>query len=122
QEANPHVPPMYLERFLFGITREQIASYLFTTWGLPNEMCVAVRQQHNPHYTGPHFKYANLLYLANQYLIPQWEQNLVRIPSAVYDRLQLDPEEALAARKELDELPNEQMDELAKLLETSTRR
>jgi HD-like signal output (HDOD) protein/prolyl-tRNA editing enzyme YbaK/EbsC (Cys-tRNA(Pro) deacylase) len=122
QEANPHVPPMYLERFLFGITREQIASYLFTTWGLPNEMCIAVRQQHNPHYTGPHFKYANLLYLSNQYLTPQWEQNLVRIPSAVYDRLQLDPEEALAARKELDELPNEQMDELAKLLETSTRR
>lgn len=122
QEANPHVPPMYLERFLFGITREQIASYLFTTWGLPDEMCVAVRQQHNPHYTGPHFKYANLLYLANQYLIPQWEQNLVRIPSAVYDRLQLDPAEVLAARKELDELPNEQMEELTRLLEASTRR
>lgn len=122
QEANPHVPPMYLERFLFGITREQIASYLFTTWGLPDEMCVAVRQQHNPHYTGPHFKYANLLYLANQYLIPQWEQNLVRIPSAVYDRLQLDPAEVLAARKELDELPNEQMEELTRLLEARTRR
>lgn len=122
QEANPHVPPMYLERFLFGITREQIASYLFTTWGLPDEMCVAVRQQHNPHYTGPHFKYANLLYLANQYLIPQWEQNLVRIPSAVYDRLQLDPAEVLAARKELDDLPNEQMEELTRLLEASTRR
>ncbi|WP_292255011.1 HDOD domain-containing protein [Marinospirillum sp.] len=122
QEANPHVPPMYLERFLFGITREQIASYLFTTWGLPNEMCVAVRQQHNPHYTGPHFKYGNLLYLANQYLTPQWEQNLLRIPAAVYDRLQLNPEEVFAVRKELDELTNDQMEELAKLLETSTRR
>jgi HD-like signal output (HDOD) protein len=122
QEANPHVPPMYLERFLFGITREQIASYLFTTWGLPDEMCVAVRQQHNPHYTGPHFKYANLLYLADQYLQPQWEQGLSRIPAAVYDRLQIAPEDALAVRKELEALPVEQMEELAKLLESSTKR
>lgn len=122
QEANPHVPPMYLERFLFGITREQIASYLFTTWSLPSEMCVAVRQQHNAHYTGPHFKYANLLYLADQYLQPQWEQGLSRIPSAVYDRLQISPEDALAVRHELDSLPNEQMEDLVRLLESSTKR
>ncbi|SFX69764.1 HDOD domain-containing protein [Marinospirillum alkaliphilum] len=122
QEANPHVPPMYLERFLFGITREQIASYLFTTWGLPDEMCIAVRQQHNPHYTGPHFKYANLLYLADQYLQPQWEQGLSRIPSAVYDRLQIAPEDALSVRKELEDLPGEQMEELVRLLEHSGKR
>lgn len=121
QEANPHVPSMYLERFLFGITREQIASYLFTTWGLPNEMCVAIRQQHNPHYTGEHFKYANLLYLAEQYLQPNWEQGLTRIPAAVYDRLQLLPEDALAARQELEELPNNQMDDLVRLLDTHKR-
>ncbi len=121
QEANPHVPSMYLERFLFGITREQIASYLFTTWGLPNEMCVAIRQQHNPHYTGEHFKYANLLYLAEQYLQTNWEQGLTRIPAAVYDRLQLSPEDALAVRQELDELPSEQMDDLVRLLDTTKR-
>lgn len=121
QEANPHVPSMYLERFLFGITREQIASYLFTTWGLPNEMCVAVRQQHNPRYTGEHFKYANLLYLAEQYLQPNWEQGLTRIPAAVYDRLQLLPEDALTVRQELDELPSDQMEDLVRLLDAHKR-
>lgn len=121
QEANPHVPSMYLERFLFGITREQIASYLFTTWGLPNEMSVAIRQQHNAHYTGEHFKYANLLYLAEQYLQPNWEQGLGRIPAAVYERLQLLPEDALAVRKELDDLPSDQMEDLVKLLDVHKR-
>lgn len=121
QEANPHVPSMYLERFLFGITREQIASYLFTTWGLPNEMCIAVRQQHNPHYTGEHFKYANLLYLAEQYLQPNWEQGLTRIPAAVYDRLQLLPEDALTVRQELDKLPSDQMEDLVRLLDAHKR-
>lgn len=121
QEANPHVPSMYLERFLFGITREQIASFLFTTWGLPNEMCVAIRQQHNAHYTGEHFKYANLLYLAEQYLQPNWEQGLTRIPAVVYDRLQLSPEDTLAARKELEDLPSEQMEDLVRLLDTQKR-
>ncbi|HKM15905.1 MAG TPA: HDOD domain-containing protein [Marinospirillum sp.] len=121
QEANPHVPSMYLERFLFGITREQIASYLFTTWNLPNEMCVAIRQQHNPSYTGKHFKYANLLYLAEQYLQPSWEQGLTRIPMAVYERLQLLPEDVLAIRQELEALSNEDMEDLVKLLDTSKR-
>ncbi|SFC48032.1 HD-like signal output (HDOD) domain, no enzymatic activity [Marinospirillum celere] len=122
QEANPHVPPMYLERFLFGITREQIASYLFTTWGLPNEMCIAIRQQHNPHYNGPHFKYANLLYLAHQYTHPQWEQNLPRILPAVYDRLQLTPEAAFEARQELDELPSETLEDFVRMLESNPKR
>ncbi|WP_404416117.1 HDOD domain-containing protein [Marinospirillum sp.] len=122
QEANPHVPPMYLERFLFGITREQIASYLFNTWGLPNEMCIAIRQQHNPHYTGPHFKYSNLLYLAHQYMHPQWEQQVTRISPAVYDRLELSAEDAMAARQELDEMPNEAMEDFVRMLESSTKR
>lgn len=122
QEANPHVPPMYMERFLFGITREQIASYLFTTWGLPNEMCIAIRQQHNPHYTGPHFKYSNLLYLANQYLQPHWRQQIDRISPAVYDRLALSAEEVLSARQELDDLPNEATEDFVRMLEASTRR
>ncbi len=121
QEANPHVPSMYLERFLFGITREQIASYLFTTWGLPSEMCVAIRQQHNAHYTGEHFKYANLLYLAEQYLQPNWEQGLTRIPAAVYERLQLSPDDVLVIRQELEVLSNEQMEDLVRLLDTSKR-
>ncbi|WP_416886217.1 HDOD domain-containing protein [Marinospirillum sp.] len=122
QEANPHVPPMYLERFLFGITREQIASYLFTTWGLPEEMCIAVRQQHNAHYTGPHFKYANLLYLAHQYMQPQWKAQVQRIPAHIYERLQLDPQAVYALREELDQLPAEQMDALVSLLDPNAGR
>lgn len=122
QEANPHVPPMYLERFLFGITREQIASYLFVTWDLPSEMCVAIRQQHNSHYTGAHFKYANLLYLANQYMQPQWSQQVERIPSAVYERLDLASEEVLSARQELDALPSEATEDLVRMLEAASQR
>ena len=122
QEANPHVPSMYLERYLFGITREQIASYLFNTWGLPREICIAIRQQHNPHYSGPHFKYANLLYLAHQYLHPQWEQQIARIPPAAYERLELTPEAALQARQELNEVPDDALEDLVRRLESSTHR
>lgn len=117
QEANPHVPPMYLERFLFGITREQIASHLFQTWGLPEAMCVAVRHQHNPRYHGDHFKYANLLYLAHQYQHPYREQQLKRVPAAIYERLELDPELALTAWQRLEEVGTEQVSELVRLLE-----
>ncbi|SEI49583.1 HD-like signal output (HDOD) domain, no enzymatic activity [Allopseudospirillum japonicum] len=116
QEANPHVPPMYLERFLFGITREQIASHLFQAWGLPEEVCIAVRQQYNPAYVGKHHKYANLLYLAHQLLHPYMEHQFERLPLALYERLHLQAVEAKEVLAHLQNLEGE-LDTLVHMLE-----
>ena len=118
QEANPHAPPMYVERFLFGITREQIASYLFTTWGLPQPLCVAIRQQFNPHYSGPHHVYANLLYLATAYRHPQQAEQLKRVPEAVFSRLGISREAGLEAWQALNEQSQDRIEDLIRLLET----
>lgn len=67
-EANPHINRMYLEYYLMGVTREQIASLLFQQWRLPDEVTTAIRQQHNPRYEGKHELYAYLLYVATRAL------------------------------------------------------
>lgn len=91
QEANPHVPPSYLERHLFGITRNQIASYLFTTWGLPEEICLALRQQDNPSYSDKGCQYANLLFLASYLLLEPEQQEAIDLPASLFENLALTP-------------------------------
>lgn len=90
QEANPHVPAMYIERFLFGITREQIASFLFHAWGIPDEVCSAVRHLHNSSYEGLHHPYANLLFMADQLVQADGELRVGKLPNALLDRLGLE--------------------------------
>tara|TARA_R110002050_G_scaffold130102_7_gene251642 strand:+ start:1006 stop:2472 length:1467 start_codon:yes stop_codon:yes gene_type:complete len=60
-EANPHINRCYIERHLLALTREQIAASLLQQWDLPEEVVVALRQQHNPHYDGEHAVYARIL-------------------------------------------------------------
>jgi len=62
-EANPHVAPHLIEQHLIGVTRDQIGSWLMRYWDMPEEVSVALRQQHNPHYRGEQHVYANLVYL-----------------------------------------------------------
>ncbi|MBK82766.1 MAG: HDOD domain-containing protein [Pseudomonadota bacterium] len=67
-EANPHVPVHILEYFLIGVTREQLAAWLFSSWNMPEEVVSAVRWQNSPLFEGTNHNYPNVLFIANQLL------------------------------------------------------
>lgn len=67
-EANPHIDSSLIEHFLLGVTREQIAAELMQNWGMPDEVCLAIRNQKNPGYDGPQAVYGKLLWLGRQLL------------------------------------------------------
>lgn len=120
QEANPHVPAMYIERFLFGITREQIGSFLFQAWGIPDEVCSAVRHLHNASYEGLHHEYANLLYIVNQLVQSDGEIRLGKLPETLLSRLHL---ERSAIEDAIENIVNfnEELNSLAEMLEKASR-
>lgn len=92
-EANPHLQACYIEHFLLGITREQMGAWLMQHWQMPNELSIAIRQQHNPEYQGPHAVYAQLTFLANQMLTAPDQP----IPESLYQSLQLTAQDAQQA-------------------------
>ncbi len=67
-EANPHMDSSLIEHYLLGVTREQIAAELMQNWGMPDEVCLAIRNQKNPGYEGPNAAYGKLLWLGRQLL------------------------------------------------------
>ncbi len=95
-EANPHVPPHLIEQHLIGVSRDQIGSWLMHYWDMPDEVCTALRQQHNPLYQGQDHVYANLIYLTlallNQHGIGCGPR--VPVPDALLKRLGLSREQA----------------------------
>ena len=46
------------------MTREQVSACLMQQWRMPDEVVVATRQMHNPHYEGEHRDFSHLLYIA----------------------------------------------------------
>jgi HD-like signal output (HDOD) protein/prolyl-tRNA editing enzyme YbaK/EbsC (Cys-tRNA(Pro) deacylase) len=104
-EVNPHLHHSYVEQHLLGISREQMGSWLMRYWDMPDELCTALRFQHDPTYDGEHCEYANLVYLAVRLL----RQNGIGsgpaevIPDEIYTRLNLPREKAEeAVRKVLE--------------------
>ena len=67
-EANPHINRSLLEKYLIGLTREQVSSLLMQQWRMPEEVVISLRSQHNPHYDGDFSTCANLLYVATRSL------------------------------------------------------
>lgn len=51
-EVNPHLCHTYVEQHLLGISREQIGAWLMKLWDMPEELCTALRFQHDPSYEG----------------------------------------------------------------------
>lgn len=102
-EVNPHLDTSVVEHQLLGVTREQIAAELMTNWGMPEEVCVAIRQQKNPDYEGDCQAYARILWLGRQLLNERGLRLGVRqaIPEVVYRELGLDPQ---AVADQMDEL------------------
>ncbi|WP_246065479.1 HDOD domain-containing protein [Hydrocarboniclastica marina] len=68
-EANRHVDTAYIEHFLLGVTREQIAGQLMERWEMPGEVVTALRHQKNEHYQGLHADYPAVLRLSRQLLL-----------------------------------------------------
>lgn len=120
QEANPHVPAMYIERFLFGITREQIGSFLFRGWGIPDEVCSAIRHLHNASYEGLHHEYANLLYIANQLVQTDGEVQLGKLPETLLRRLHLERDNIEEVVDRVSSF-SEELNSLAEMLEKASK-
>jgi HD-like signal output (HDOD) protein/prolyl-tRNA editing enzyme YbaK/EbsC (Cys-tRNA(Pro) deacylase) len=67
-EVNDHAGYAAVERFLLGITRDQIGAFLAAYWQLPEEVCTAIRFQELAGYDGPHADMVRVLYVARQQL------------------------------------------------------
>jgi HD-like signal output (HDOD) protein/prolyl-tRNA editing enzyme YbaK/EbsC (Cys-tRNA(Pro) deacylase) len=95
-EVNPHLHHSFVEQHLLGITREQIGSWLMRNWDMPEELVIALRFQHDPHYAGEHHKYANLVCLAVRLLRKEGIGSgpLESIPDELLERLKLSREKA----------------------------
>jgi HD-like signal output (HDOD) protein/prolyl-tRNA editing enzyme YbaK/EbsC (Cys-tRNA(Pro) deacylase) len=95
-EVNPHLHHSFVEQHLLGITREQIGSWLMRNWDMPEELVIALRFQHDPHYAGEHYKYANLVCLAVRLLRKEGIGSgpLEAIPDELLERLKLSREKA----------------------------
>ncbi len=99
QEANPQLNYAYIERFLLGITRDQLAGWLMRLWTMPEEVSIALRYQNDPDYAGTGHAYANIVYVAMRLLREHGigSAPLEAIPQVVFQRLHLDPEKARQA-------------------------
>lgn len=99
QEVNPTLSYTIIERFLLGVTRDQLASWLMRLWSIPEEVCIGMRYQNEPDYDGPHFAYANLMFIAMRLLRRHGIGNapLESIPAEMFERLNLTPEQAVQA-------------------------
>jgi HD-like signal output (HDOD) protein len=88
-EANPHINRSLIERYLMGLSREQVSSLLMQQWRMPEEVVIAVRSQHNPDYEGDFSACANLLYVATRSLRSHGfgDGALEEPNNEVYDRL-----------------------------------
>ncbi len=105
QEANLHLNYTLIERFLLGVDRDQMASWLLRLWGLPEEVVFALRHQSDVDYDGPGHRFANLTYIAVRLLRLHGIGGTPPepIPEALYERLHLDPAAAMAAIQQVVE-------------------
>lgn len=59
----------------FGIAHDTIGMYLIRLWDLPDEIAVAVAEQHYPDYAGKHAQYVKLLALVRRLMQNQGESD-----------------------------------------------
>ncbi len=103
-EINRHIHHSVIEKFLIGVTREQVSSWLMDVWNMPEEISLALRWQHLPEYKGVHFIYPNLLFIVNKVLdLKSAHRPLDELLQYknILDRLQLKPEAVLSAAEEI---------------------
>ncbi|SFM37534.1 aminoacyl-tRNA deacylase and HDOD domain-containing protein [Marinobacter pelagius] len=103
QEVNPHFNPSVIEYYLLGISRNDVAARLMESWGMPEEVILAIRHQNDPSYQGPHQVYPKLLWLCQQQLaaLGVTGRAAEEIPEAFYDELGLQPDRVIKQFQEL---------------------
>jgi HD-like signal output (HDOD) protein/prolyl-tRNA editing enzyme YbaK/EbsC (Cys-tRNA(Pro) deacylase) len=109
QEANTHLDHGVIERFLLGIDRDQLASWLMRLWGMPEEITLALRHQGDGGYDGPGSTHANLIFAAIRLLRPHGIGGMPPepVPASLYARLHLDPGQAQRAIEHVVEASGE---------------
>lgn len=102
-EANPHLGHWHVERFLLGVTREQMAGWLMRFWHLPEEVCAALRFQQAPEQAGEHEVLARVLHLATRMLREQeiGSAPLAPIPDELFAELGISRHDALAVSERI---------------------
>ena len=117
-EANPHFSLEAIEQQVLNVTREQIGSWLLSSWSLPEEVCLAIRHQNDPDYEGPASHYAKIQFMTNRLLRKRGLSDGPHevIPGELYLQLGLKPANVKAAMQQMEE-SQEELIELTKLLE-----
>lgn len=105
--ANPHVAEPQIDRSLLGISREEIATSLLHMWNLPEELVIAVANQHDATYAGEHAIYPRLVHLSRSLLSTQgigssWPGNAdANMDAELYKQLGIEPDQALQAMERI---------------------
>lgn len=116
-EANPQINRYYLEQHLMKLTREQISSNLFKQWGIPDEVCTAIRYQNEPSYNGKHSTLSRMLYVCSR-MLRQYDLNDAPFEPVSEDliaELNIDQDKAEAALEKVLGCKDD-LQEMAKLL------
>ncbi|TXR54356.1 HDOD domain-containing protein [Reinekea thalattae] len=117
-DLNRHIQHQHIEKFVLGITRDQIAANLMNSWSLPVEVALGVRYQSEPRYLGEASDQAHLIYLAKHMLeqydfLPKTHQQL---DPFVLESLNLDINDVQQAMEQLKEKKTD-LDALARALQ-----
>lgn len=89
--ANPQLSLSQLGEYVLGVQPSVLGLWLMQSWRLPEELTIAIAQQHNPDYRGPHAVYANLVFVSER-LLKRRHLSLVhsdKIPSSLFHDLGL---------------------------------
>jgi len=98
-EVNPHISVSTIEKYLLGVSHEEIGAWLLTNWKLPDEIIDATRWHHQEEYAIANAAYSNLIYLSNCMLanIQIGDARPGQIPEAVLELLGITEKQAIAA-------------------------
>jgi HD-like signal output (HDOD) protein/prolyl-tRNA editing enzyme YbaK/EbsC (Cys-tRNA(Pro) deacylase) len=97
--VNRHIALSAVERYVLGVEHWHIGAWLMQSWGMPEEVIVAVRWHHHEDCPQPHAEYANLVLIANRLLghIGLGEESNHRLPALAMFMLGITHEQALDA-------------------------
>jgi HD-like signal output (HDOD) protein len=101
------------------LTREQISSNLFQQWGLPEEVCTAIRYQNELGYEGEHSVLSKMLYVSSR-MLRQFDLSdapFEPISDELISALNIDPAKAEAALEKVLESKDD-LQEMARLLKS----
>jgi len=116
-EVNPHIEVSEIEKYVLGVTHEQICAWLLKSWNLPEEICEATRWHHQEEYASPYAAYSNLIFLANHMLGAQFigDARPGAMPGAILELLGLSKQDTESVWLTMDEFIPE-VDSMAKQL------